>query len=439
MDNHEYTLNDQNGNGSQLNVSQVDYSQIPLRALNVSCRRLLSKGLLPELPLPTRSGITRDWQGLCELAQMPYKMVMFYKTCSDPVNEMINFWCTYQPCPSVEDLFDNLKLMERFDVMDDIQPFIDRDSNAYLNSVESDTWKLSSSKPLQVISTNNFSEEISNTIPYTEHDVQVQATEGSCTVAKYDAYISYVDDDEDFVASMSDALEGTFKLRLFIRNRDLLPGVVISEADLHLINERCEKIILVISQSSLTDPHCEWQAVIAQANAINKSIHARKVIPIVCKPCSIPIRYRHLARLDFTKKDTFGNLWQKLYSSIKSRTPEVYLGYTGTSTCSFQVFSDEGSPVLMPNTTITSVASTRRISSISSPLNVNSENINKTSPKSIATCRSNRSRSPTPETEITESIPSQTSLTTSATPTLETTKRKHKRKFSKLFSRQSSS
>ncbi|GAB6027013.1 Myeloid differentiation primary response protein MyD88 [Chamberlinius hualienensis] len=348
-------------------VGQLDYDSVPLRALNVSCRRQLSIGLLPERQLPTSSKIARDWEGLCELAGFSYDMIQLFRNRSDPIAAMLEHWSKQQP--SVGDLVRSLETMERFDIIEDIQPLLERDVLAYVRSQER-VRQTSDIVDILPESTNGSIGSMPTAVlPITVHDVERSLTNSEgANSDKYDAYVSYIDSDLDFVEELIRELEGNYKLRLFIKERDMLPGVVESEADLCMINERCEKILLIVSQESLFDPHCEFQAVVAQAAAVDSNLYSKKVIPIICKPCTLPSRFKYLARLDYTKQHLFKGFWKRLFYSIKCSSPDTYVPFSKYGSTMFTTSSSE-------NVNVTNSSSLSPLNSYAAPVFPESHNI----------------------------------------------------------------
>ncbi|XP_023948156.2 toll-like receptor 2 [Bicyclus anynana] len=84
------------------------------------------------------------------------------------------------------------------------------------------------------------------------------------TIHKYDAFVSYCNDDREFVSELITQLEGTPPyLKLCIYERDFEIGSFISESILASINES-RYIILVISNSFAKSQWCRWETQLAE-------------------------------------------------------------------------------------------------------------------------------------------------------------------------------
>lgn len=294
----------------------ANYGTIPMAALNVACRRKLSIALNCDMPLPTSEGLVRNWLGLLELMGYPFETVRMLRNYDDPTSSLLDMWeRDFQP--TVAKLLGYLELIERLDVIDDILPLVERDCKTHMKRMETERRRLEHLNPIQVSEVSSVASQ--RTCPITVSEVIQMNSVRNATqeTYDYDAYVSYVESDIQFVIKMIHILEKEYHLKLFVKERDMLPGVPESEADLRMIHERCERILLIISPAFLSDSQCEFYTMFAQAQAVDSSLYARKVIPVICEPCQLPVRLKYIARVDYTKKDYFESFWQRLYSSIK--------------------------------------------------------------------------------------------------------------------------
>lgn len=110
-----------------------------------------------------------------------------------------------------------------------------------------------------------------------------------------------------------------------MKERDLMGGTVELDAILRMISERCERLIVVISQAFLNSHANEFLTSFAQSLGIEQG--RRKIIPLLYeslegKPIPISLRYYHI--LNYQRSGRYMNFWEKLRDSIK-REPQKYL------------------------------------------------------------------------------------------------------------------
>jgi hypothetical protein len=79
------------------------------------------------------------------------------------------------------------------------------------------------------------------------------------------------------------------------------------------------KTILVLTPDYLNSGWAEFEALLAQA--LDPAARARRVIPLILKPCEIPPRIRNIiVCLDFTKPNHIDLEWRKLLAAITAVT-----------------------------------------------------------------------------------------------------------------------
>ncbi|GFT66656.1 myeloid differentiation primary response protein MyD88 [Nephila pilipes] len=288
-----------------LNIMEgIDFHSIPARALNYSSRILLGKLLNPEQNLLSGDGFARDYRGLAEQMEFGFDDIRNFQRKEDPTMKILEEWTT-QPSTTIGKLIKFLENMGRHDVIQDLQSRFENDAKVYLQQME----KYKDS-PLQV-------PEVTSCRPqYSKLDelnvlTRDDAFTGECTL--YDAYISYADEDIHFVYNLVQYLESS-GFKLFIRCRDLLAGHSEYETNMQLIKERCKRVLIVLSPDYIKCPACEVQASFAAGLGIDE--RCRKIVPILWKPCQIPLILKFVARIDFTKPGIQDWIWDTLKFSL---------------------------------------------------------------------------------------------------------------------------
>ncbi|CAL1274031.1 unnamed protein product, partial [Larinioides sclopetarius] len=96
----------------------------------------------------------------------------------------------------------------------------------------------------------------------------------------------------------------------------LLAGHSEYKTNLQLIQERCNRVLIVLSPNFIKSAACEVQATFAVC--VGSDENCRKIVPILVQPCeSIPwiLKYRNI--IDFTKPGIQEWVWDILKSSLR--------------------------------------------------------------------------------------------------------------------------
>ena len=81
----------------------------------------------------------------------------------------------------------------------------------------------------------------------------------------YDAFISYAVADRDFAKMILSKLETDYNLKVCIDFRDFLPGAHKLEQIVEVIEDRCNKVIVILSEDYLQCEDCDHQAKVAMS------------------------------------------------------------------------------------------------------------------------------------------------------------------------------
>lgn len=123
-----------------------------------------------------------------------------------------------------------------------------------------------------------------------------------------------------------------------MKDRDLLPGVMFEHEVIgRLIEERCNRFLVILSPNFLKSSANQFLVSYAQASALGIEIEtqilmlpeivmdlfstesrSRKIIPCIYQQCERPPSVRHLFCIDFSRASRLYNVWDKLSDSIKS-------------------------------------------------------------------------------------------------------------------------
>lgn len=137
---------------------------------------------------------------------------------------------------------------------------------------------------------------------------------------KYDVFINYSHRDTDWVTKkLLPSLEEQ-RLRVCLDFRDFELGASnIIELERAVVESR--KTLVVLTPDYLNSQWTEFENILIQTTDPAES--ARNLIPILLKPCDLPLRLRAINYLDFTKSDTVEFQLKRLITSVKHTNPDL--------------------------------------------------------------------------------------------------------------------
>ncbi|XP_056387187.1 uncharacterized protein LOC130282696 [Hyla sarda] len=122
---------------------------------------------------------------------------------------------------------------------------------------------------------------------------------------KYHVFISYSSGDSVWVSGLISKLENTFpSLKICFHERDFVPGKTIIDNMVECI-QRSQKTVMVLSPDFVRSRWCQFEAklFIFQDCMLHKAI-----VPIMLRPCPVPLQLSHLTYLEADDKQFFDKL-----------------------------------------------------------------------------------------------------------------------------------
>ncbi|XP_022082019.1 myeloid differentiation primary response protein MyD88-like [Acanthaster planci] len=289
---------------TNIDASELDLEKIPARALNVPTRTRLSLMLNPPKVLHN------DWTGLAGEMGFEYEEIENFALERDPTKMVLSAW-TCQQGSTIGVLLEMLRDINREDVLNDIQKLVERDASRWLERRRGDI----TGQPVQV-------PEVSGSYPNVPETPELRGITLEDHVSGppevFDAYVCFTDADREFVKEMMTVLEKEpYNLKLCIDFRDLVPGGSYSTITAELIENRCKRMIIVLSPDFLTSEDCNFQTKFA--HSIAPSARSKRLIPVMVENCKPPNILRHLTICDYTKKDLRQWFWRRLYSALTKK------------------------------------------------------------------------------------------------------------------------
>ncbi|KAL4228583.1 Myeloid differentiation primary response protein MyD88 [Mactra antiquata] len=294
------------------NILPSNYVQIPLEALNHSGRRQIELYLNLDGTINDETGLLNNYQGLAEKIGFGYLEISNFELQRSPTEQVLREWTSRKDLsPTIGALWEYLKDLERFDVLTDVWKFIKRDCDKYLAMKAKFA---STSKPIQdqTVSQSASEKDVDDGRILAVQDVD------SFGPTMYDAFVCYNPEgsDLDFVRLLIEEVEVKNGLKLFVPWRDDLPGASHNTVCAKLIEQRCKRMIIVLSPQYLLSSACEFQTKFAHGLAPGS--RDKKLIPVLIEECSIPEILRHITCCNYTKKTLIDWFWNRLVKSLKA-------------------------------------------------------------------------------------------------------------------------
>ncbi|XP_048827065.1 myeloid differentiation primary response protein MyD88 isoform X1 [Brienomyrus brachyistius] len=278
--------------------SSVDFCSIPLIALNFGVRKRVGLYLNP------RNAVAADWTALAEAMGFSYLEIKNYEKCENPTMSVLEHWQAKGSEASVGRLLSILEEAERKDVITDLFSAIEKDCLEYL--------KKASEAPVQV-------PEVDSCEPRTaeKRGITIRDDPQGVSPEMFDAFICYCQSDFSFVCEMINQLEHTeCRLKLCVFDRDVLPGTCVWTITSELIEKRCKRMVVVISDDYLESDACDFQTKFALS--LSPGARSKRLIPVVYKPMKKPFPsiLRFLTLCDYTRPCTQAWFWIRLAKAL---------------------------------------------------------------------------------------------------------------------------
>ncbi|XP_070708784.1 myeloid differentiation primary response protein MyD88 [Pempheris klunzingeri] len=276
---------------------EVDLETVPLIALNVSVRKKLGMYLNPRNP------VAADWMVVAEAMGFTYLEIHNCEASRNPTQMVLEGWQARSTDGTVGRLLSILEEVERKDILEDLRPLIDEDVRKYYESLK---------PPVQV------DEVDTSCLPRTPERFGITLEddpEGAPEL--FDAFICYCPKDFEFVYEMIRELEQTdYKLKLCVFDRDVLPGSCLWTITSELIEKRCKRMVVVISDEYFDSDACDFQTKFALS--LSPGARNKRLIPVVYKAMTKPFPsiLRFLTICDYTRPCTQAWFWIRLARAL---------------------------------------------------------------------------------------------------------------------------
>ncbi|SPP72954.1 uncharacterized protein LOC117591065 [Drosophila guanche] len=299
------------------------FNQTPLSELSADTRNQLGRMLNRKKVLHSEEGYERDWRGIAALA---HQRGFVEEYANNPMDLVLSSWSQRNPeTAKVGHLEHFLGIIDRWDVCDDIQENLIKDTRRYTVRQEQQQALVEANRPPTLAETNNnYNSNTSNNNNITMgQSVQILSDDDQRCVQmgqplpRYNACVLYAEADIDHATEIMNHLESErYNLKLFLRHRDMLMGVPFEHVQLsHFMATRCNHLIVVLTEEFLRSPENTYLVNFTQKIQIEN--HTRKIIPILYKPdMHIPQTLGIYTHIKYAGDSKLYNFWDKLARSL---------------------------------------------------------------------------------------------------------------------------
>lgn len=292
---------------SEIREKLLPFYGYPAKVLSMSTRVSLSKYLNPEQDCLSSTHLVKDWRGVAEFMEFSPLDIENFMRDKSPTYELLRQWAS-RGNAKIGVLLDALEATERYDILEDesLVTCLERDCVAHQKVIESQRNEALVTPPIQDETVSSQDEERYITVGEAETGVEEH----------FDAFVCYTTEDFDFVRQMMYRLEKVEGLKLCITHRDLMPGASKYVIMAKLIEERCRKMIIVLSPDYINSKECVFQT--RFAHALSPGAQQKKLIPVIYRPCKIPSILNHICYVDYTRINVEEWFWGRLANSLKA-------------------------------------------------------------------------------------------------------------------------
>ncbi|XP_017867513.1 PREDICTED: myeloid differentiation primary response protein MyD88 [Drosophila arizonae] len=296
-------------------IATAGFNRTPLTELSSETRRQLACMLNRKKVLRSEEGYERDWRGIASLSGQRGYVDEF---ANMPMDLVLNSWIKHNPqTAEVGHLEEYLGIIDRWDVRDDIQENLIKDTNRY-NTKQQQLEQLEQLTPtpsVQCVERNNNS--LARDVNLLSIDDEKCLQNGQ-PLPRYNACVLYAEADIEHATDIMNNLESPpYNLKLFLRHRDLLLGVPFEHVELsQFMATRCNHLIVVLTEEFLKSRENTYLVNFTQKLQIENN--TRKIIPILYKHnMTIPQTLAIYTHVNYTETSSLFNFWDKLARSLQ--------------------------------------------------------------------------------------------------------------------------
>lgn len=289
------------------------FNETPLTELSSETRKQLCCMLNRKKVLRSEEGYERDWRGIASLS---HQRNYVNEQNDNPMERILNSWARNSPeTANFGHLEKFLGVIDRWDVRDDIQENLLKDTQRYnLKKRQKENSFETPKAPISIENNNN--EHLGQNLNILTGD-DVECLQNGLPLPKYNACVLYAEADIEYAIEIMNNLEHPrYNFKLFLRHRDLLPGVLFEFVELsQFMATRCNHLIVLLTEEFQKSPENTFLLNFTQKLQIEKN--TRKIIPIVySSTTAVPQTLDLYTRLNYSKHSSLYNFWEKLAKAL---------------------------------------------------------------------------------------------------------------------------
>lgn len=288
----------------------VNLEEIPVYALSVETVNTLSSMLNRRKLIlsPISPRLYRDYRGLANL--MGISITNYWYPTEDYIKHLLSIWRKKKDS-TLDKLQTFLEKIDRYDVLDDTRNMFYNDAVEYIRERDNNVWR--QNEPRRILLTADDLLSSKNT---------------------YDAFILYAKEDEKFAELIVKTVESEpHNLKLFVKDRDLLPGTTFAEkAMMSLFRNLCKRLIVIVSNEYLKSEEDRFFHEYVQVLSLSRGDKdGARIIRVFYKDVDENDEYRIYHSLDYRRNSAIVDFWKKLVCSIKEPSARTFITPTPSS------------------------------------------------------------------------------------------------------------
>ncbi|XP_030373507.1 myeloid differentiation primary response protein MyD88 isoform X2 [Scaptodrosophila lebanonensis] len=301
---HTMNEEDQSGGG---------FNETPLNELSAETRKQLACMLNRKKVLRSEEGYERDWRGIATLARQANYIP---DQTPNPMELVLRNWTLNNPeTATFGHLEKYLGIIDRWDVRDDIQENMTKDTQIYNNKQRLLEHARECPSPIRVSTETNNNHLGRDINILTAEDVT--CLQQGRPLPTYNACVLYAEADIEHATEIMRNLEDPrYNFKLFLKHRDLLGGVPFEHVELsNFMATRCNHLIVVLTDEFLKSPENKY--LVNFTHKLQIENQTRKIIQIVYNHnMVIPHTLAIYTYLNYAAHSSLYNFWDKLAKSL---------------------------------------------------------------------------------------------------------------------------
>lgn len=271
------------------------------------------------LDYPSPSG--KDWKGLLHLMGFKLELVVTLRKEESPTVVLLEKW--EKSAGNEATLSRLIALVEELECHEGVKILRkSKETRSHpltpTNSVDPSPHEMLIFKQSATVDPAQITQKLQNLAVSGEQE-ELEQKKTFLRTQRYDVFLSFAREDEDFAEEVRQKLIKEAKLKVFVPS-DVMPGKVFHKEIADIIKEGSRKTVIILSPDYLSSEWCVYETNLAVHKSPSAKAHC--LIPVLYRKCKIPSFLSLLVYVDYPRhkdkpKELQAFFWNKLYNSVK--------------------------------------------------------------------------------------------------------------------------